>query len=89
MTSLKPETNESLDSIKDIKLFQAKNGYRFSVDALLLENFISARRLERGIELGTGSGIISILLSKRLKDSRIVAVECQQTIAKRARRNIK
>jgi tRNA1Val (adenine37-N6)-methyltransferase len=63
---LKPEDNETLDSIKNIKVFQAKDGYRFSVDALLLENFISDNRLEKGIEFGTGSGIISILLAKRL-----------------------
>ena len=88
MTQLKPKSNETLDSIKDIRLFQAKNGYRFSVDALLLENFISAKRLENGIELGTGSGIISILLSKRIKGSRITAVEIQKSLAERAGRNI-
>ncbi len=88
MTQLKPKPNETLDSIKDIRLFQAKNGYRFSVDALLLENFISAKRLEKGIELGTGSGIISILLSKRIKGSRITAVEIQKSLAERAGRNI-
>ena len=88
MTHLKPKSNETLDSIKDIRLFQAKNGYRFSVDALLLENFISAKRLEKGIELGTGSGIISILLSKRIKGSGITAVEIQKSLAERAGRNI-
>lgn len=88
MTQLKPKSNETLDSIKDIRLFQARNGYRFSVDALLLENFISAKRLENGIELGTGSGIISILLSKRIKGSRITAVEIQKSLAERAGRNI-
>jgi tRNA1Val (adenine37-N6)-methyltransferase len=82
-----PKANETLDSIKDIKLFQAKNGYRFSVDALLLENFINAKRLGKGIELGTGSGIISILLAKRLKDGDIKAVEIQKTLAERAERN--
>ncbi|MBI5098863.1 MAG: tRNA1(Val) (adenine(37)-N6)-methyltransferase [Nitrospirae bacterium] len=85
---MKQEQNETLDSIKDIKLFQAKNGYRFSVDALLLENFISAKRLEKGIELGTGSGIISILLAKRLKSTKIIAVEIQSNLAERAIRNV-
>lgn len=85
---LKPKPNETLDSIKDIKLFQAKNGYRFSVDALLLENFMSAVRLEKGIELGTGSGIISILLAKRLDNTKIYAVEIQKALAGRARKNV-
>jgi tRNA1Val (adenine37-N6)-methyltransferase len=85
---MKQESDETLDSIKDIKLFQAKDGYRFSVDALLLENFISAKRLEKGIELGAGSGIISILLAKRLKGTKIIAVEIQNNLAERATRNV-
>ncbi len=85
---MKQESDETLDSIKDIRLFQAKDGYRFSVDALLLENFISAKRLEKGIELGAGSGIISILLAKRLKGSKIIAVEIQNNLAERATRNV-
>ena len=72
---LEPTDNETLDTIKDVKIIQAKDGYRFSVDAILLENFISAKRLDKGIELGTGSGIISILLAKRLKCTGITAVE--------------
>lgn len=85
----KPESNETLDSIRDIKLFQAKDGYRFSVDAVLLENFISAKQIDKGIELGCGSGVISILLAKRLNSVNITAVEIQETLAKRAERNIK
>lgn len=86
---MKPGTNETLDSIKDIKLFQSKKGYRFSIDAVLLEQFISARHSSKGIELGTGSGIISILLAKRLSNINITAVELQKTLSDRARRNVK
>jgi len=85
---MKPRPIETLDSIKDVKLFQAKDGYRFSIDAVLLENFISANRLEKGLELGTGSGIISILLARRLRGAKIVAVEIQKNLAERAARNI-
>lgn len=85
---MKPKPDETYDSIRDIKLFQSKTGYRFSVDALLLENFISAKRLGRGIELGTGAGVISILLAKRNKDTKIVAVEIQESLAQRAKRNV-
>ena len=78
----------TLDSIKDIKLYQPKRGYRFSVDALLLEDFISAKRLNTGIELGAGSGIISILLAKRLKTTKIIAVEIQKSLARCAKKNV-
>ena len=86
--NIQPNKGETLDSIKDIKLFQSEDGYRFSVDALLLENFIAAKRLHEGIELGTGSGIISILLAKRLPETRITAVELQASLAERAQRNV-
>lgn len=85
---MKRKDNETLDSIKNIKLFQSKSGYRFSIDALLLEHFIDKERAERGIELGTGSGIISILLAKRIYGMRITAVEIQRELANRARKNI-
>jgi len=78
----------TLDSIKDIKLFQPKSGYRFSVDALLLEDFISARHLNRGIELGAGCGIISILLAKRFKNIKIFAVEIQKSLSECAIKNL-
>jgi len=86
---LKPGANETLDSIKDIKLFQSKKGYRFSIDAVLLEQFISARHSSKGIELGTGSGVISILLAKRLRTIQVKAVELQKTLADKAKRNVK
>ena len=88
-TDLKSGADETLDSIKDIRLFQAKNGYRFSVDALLLEDFISAKRLGKGMDLGAGSGIVSILLAKRRKDTKIISVEIQESLAERAKRNVR
>jgi len=84
----KPHKNETLDTIKDVKLFQAKDGYRFSVDAVLLEHFISVKKPGNGIELGCGSGVISILLAKRLRSVHIKAVEIQKSLAERARRNV-
>src|SRR4030066_30120 len=88
LKSMNPKHSETLDSIKGIKLFQAKDGYRFSIDAVLLENFISAKRLKKGVELGAGSGIISILLASRLKGLNIIGVEVQKALAERARRNV-
>ncbi len=85
---MKQDPEETLDSIRDIKIIQAKDGYRFSIDAVLLENFISAKRLQKGVELGAGSGIISILLAARLKGPKIIAVEVQKPLAERARRNV-
>lgn len=91
---LKPKLDETYDTIKDIELFQSKAGYRFSVDALLLEDFISqnwwkvSSKIYKGIELGAGSGIISILLAKRNKNTKIIAVEIQKSLSERAKRNV-
>jgi tRNA1Val (adenine37-N6)-methyltransferase len=79
----------TLDSIRDIQLVQSKKGYRFSVDALLLENFISAKKGTRAAELGTGSGIISLLLAKRLKEGTITAIEVQASLARYAEENVR
>jgi tRNA1Val (adenine37-N6)-methyltransferase len=86
---IRPNKDETLDTIKDVKIIQSKEGYRFSIDAILLENFITARPLEKGVELGTGSGIISILLAKRLKNTEITAIEIQKALAARAEKNVK
>jgi tRNA1(Val) A37 N6-methylase TrmN6 len=44
-----------------IRVLQPKKGYRFSVDAPLLADFIRTRAGDEALELGTGSGIISLL----------------------------
>ena len=55
----------TLDSIRNIKLFQSKKGYRFSVDALLLFDFVNLKKAERIGDLGAGSGIVGRLLAKK------------------------
>ncbi len=82
------EIDETLDTIRDISLYQSRDGYRFSIDAVLLEDFISVRGPELGLELGAGSGIISILLARRAPDVRLVGVEIQEGLAGRALRNV-
>lgn len=79
----------TLDSIKDIKLYQPKRGYRFSVDALLLFDFISLTKPSRGVELGTGSGIISLLVARKFKKAEITGIEIQKMLAGCAEKNIK
>ena len=82
--------DETLDSfyIGRILVLQKKKGYRFSVDAPLLADFIQTRPEDEILELGTGNGIISLLLSiKPFKH--ITAVEIQESLADLARRNVR
>jgi tRNA1(Val) A37 N6-methylase TrmN6 len=70
-----------------IRVLQSKKGYRFSVDAPLLADFVRTRPGDEALELGTGSGIISLLLSVK-PFRRITALELQPGLADLARRNV-
>ena len=78
----------TLDSIKDIKLYQSKNGYRFSVDALLLYSFVNIPRIKRIADLGAGSGIVGLLFAKKYPDARVSLFELQESLAATAEKNI-
>jgi tRNA1Val (adenine37-N6)-methyltransferase len=84
-----PRDGETLDTFYRgrIRVLQKKAGYRFSVDAPLLADFIRIGSEDEALELGTGTGIISLLLSVR-PFRRIVAVELQDGLADLARRNV-
>ena len=72
-----------------LKIFQKEKGYRFSVDALLLAHFIPLKRKDRVVDLGTGSGIIPLILAYRFESIRVVGVEIQEELVDMARRSIK
>jgi tRNA1(Val) A37 N6-methylase TrmN6 len=82
--------DETLDSFYygKILILQKKKGYRFSIDAPLLADFIITYENEELLELGTGCGVISLLLSiKPFK--RITALEIQESLVDLAIRNVK
>ncbi len=80
--------NLTLDTIRDIKLYQNKKGYRFSVDALLLYSFVNLQRAYRIADVGAGSGIVGILLAKKYHDSEVALIEIQNSLAGLAEKNI-
>jgi tRNA1(Val) A37 N6-methylase TrmN6 len=82
----------TLDSIwneEKIKILQPKHGYRFALDAVLLAHFLKMKPQEEALEIGSGSGVITILLSRLLKFKRVVAVELQHSLAELAKKNFK
>jgi len=88
--NLTPADDETLDSFYhgSIRVLQKKKGYRFSLDAPLLADFIRTRPDDEGLELGTGCGIIALLLS--IKPFRhITALEIQPTLFELAKRNVR
>lgn len=81
--------DETLDSFYhgQILVLQKKKGYRFSVDAPLLADFIQTKDNEELLEIGGGCGIISLLLSLK-PFKHITCLEIQPSLADLARRNV-
>jgi len=90
LTSQLKAEDETLDTFYSgrILVLQKKKGYRFSVDAPLLADFIRTKISDELLELGSGNGIISLLLSMKPFKT-ITAVEIQESLADLARRNVK
>lgn len=79
--------NERIDYVNDsLSLIQKTSGLTFGTDALLLAGYISKKH-KRGIELGSGSGIISMLLLTRRKLEICEALEIQEEYADLTERN--
>lgn len=80
--------DEILDEIKGLRIIQKKKGYRFSMDSLLLADFADLEGVKNAMDLGTGSGIIAILLAKRSAGLELTGVELQDNLFDLARRNV-
>jgi tRNA1Val (adenine37-N6)-methyltransferase len=78
------------DSLFDGRLWvlQPRHGYRFSVDAVLLAHFVAPPPGARIIDLGTGCGILPLLLSYRQPGLSGLAFEIQPRLAALARDNL-
>ena len=81
---------ETLDELSgyDLRIVQPRHGYRFSVDPLLLANFAGVRRGERVADLGTGCGVIALLLARMGESCAVTGVEFQDVMARIAARNV-
>jgi tRNA1Val (adenine37-N6)-methyltransferase len=81
--------DETIDSVLggEIKLWQHRTGYRFSLDSVLLAYFVSIRTGDNVMDLGTGNGVIPMMLAHLYPSISIDAVEVQPSMARRAERN--
>jgi len=82
---------ETVDSILGgaLTLVQPRDGYRFSIDALLLGRFARARVRDRVLDLGAGCGVISVMVAALWHPREVVAIEIQPELAAMAERNAK
>lgn len=72
-----------------LRIIQPRLGYRFSIDALLLAHFVRLKEGASVLELGTGSGVIAVLLARRRQCRRVIGIEIQPELADLARRNVR
>ena len=71
-----------------IRCLQHRTGYRFSLDAVLLANFIQPGAGERILDLGCGCGVVSLILAYRWPSVSITGLEIQPGLAALANKNV-
>lgn len=81
--------DESIDGFMHgrLRVIQSRCGYRFSIDAVLLSEFVTTRSGDRVVDLGTGCGIIPLLLLLQRPLSHVLGLEIQPELARQAARN--
>lgn len=85
---VKPHERVDDLQIDGLKIIQNPNGFCFGIDAVLVSNFARVKKGSKVVDLGTGTGIIPLLISAKSKDTKISAFEIQSDVADMARRSV-
>ena len=83
--------NERIDDLqyKELKIIQNTKGFCFGIDSVILSDFAkSIKKESKVVDLGTGTGIIGLLLCKKTELKEIVGIEIQKEVAEMAKRSI-
>ncbi len=90
MDKLLLSPNERLDDLecKSYFVVQERDGYCFNSDSVLVANAVRANSRERVVDLGSGSGVISILVAAKTKAKKVIGVEIQKHLADMSKRSI-
>lgn len=84
--------NERIDDLQlnDLKIIQRNDGFCFGIDSVLLSDFAKGiKKNSNVLDLGTGTGILGILLCAKTELKKITGIEVQADIADMAKRSIK
>ncbi len=91
---MKKQMNDDYSLTKDaflngcIRIEQNQVGYRFSIDAVLLAGLTKPRPEDTVLDLGTGCGIVPLILAYRHSKIKVYGVEVQECLADLAEKNV-
>lgn len=82
--------DERIDDLQrnGYRIIQKKKGFCFGMDAVLLSGFAQVKEGEQAVDLGTGTGIIPILLEAKTKGRHFTGLEIQEEVAEMAKRSV-
>ena len=84
------KAGERIDELQrnGYQIIQNENGFCFGMDAVLLSGFAKVKKGENALDLGTGTGIIPILLEAKTEGRHFTGLEIQETSADMAQRSV-
>ena len=84
------QPNERVDDLQNgFYVIQNPEKFCFGMDAVLLSGFANIRKNETVLDMGTGTGIIPILLKSKGKGGHLTGLEIQEECADMARRSVR
>ena len=83
--------DERIDDLQrnGYRIIQKKKGFCFGMDAVLLSGFAQVKEGEVAVDLGTGTGIIPILLEAKTKGKHFTGLEIQEEVAEMSERSVR
>lgn len=77
--------------LKDLRIIQKKGCFRYGTDAVVLSDFAAScvKKGSRVLDIGTGTGILPILLSAKTEAQELIGIEVQHEMAEMAARSVK
>lgn len=90
MKTINLKSGERIDELqrKDYRIIQDPERFCFGMDAVLLSSFAKVKPEEMVLDLGTGNGVIPILLEAKTEGKKIYGLEIQEESADMARRSV-
>ncbi len=91
MTDILLKENEKIEDLqcKGLRIIQNKKWFCFGMDAVLLANYCELKKGSKVVDLGTGTGIIPLILYAKKDISLAIGVEIQPEVAEMADRSIR